>query len=456
MLNVKEFHVAAYCPPNPAEKGLPSQICAEQYEKMRDAGVDLVYGHNEAIGGACEKETFSALDLCREYGMKYLVKDNFYKRFTALRGGKPFRSLNAEERRALGKEYVRSLERYKGHAAFGGVEFIDEPGYEMFEGIRFAKDIFDRECSGKLFYVNMLPYWTLCAQLQYGMEYPFFEEKEPKLYAEPKQCRYAFYLRSFLEKVRPQVLSYDAYPVLTLGGEEKMIHVALFDHLRIAAELAGEQGIPFWNFIQAGGKWEGCTNIRVPNEAEIALQINAGLAYGASGIQIFPYAFPNDWSEDPVAEAGLIGRKGEETPLYSAFRRQIAKAKTYGNLLVGMRHRFVSASGEYCGGLSPYAERLRIPDSDCIFEGALPYRKIAGVDSIRSDSQVLTGVFDAGGRRALLLVNDSTIKRTDVCIFFERETRFRLHGEEGAWQTAESTGTFVLEPGEGMLAEFLR
>ncbi len=455
MLNLQEFHVAAYCPPNPAEKGLSSQICAEQYEKMRNAGVDLVYGHNEAIGGACEKETFSALDLCREYGMKYLVKDTIYKRFTALRGEKAFRRLNARERKALAEEYARSLERYKHHPAFGGVEFIDEPGYEMFDGIRFAKEVFDRECSGKLFYVNMLPYWTLCAQMQYGMEYPFFEEKEPKLYAEPKQCRYAFYLRSFLEKVRPQVLSYDAYPVLTLGGESKMIHVALFDHLRIVSELAKEQGIPFWNFIQAGGKWEGCANIRVPNEAEVALQINASLAYGASGIQIFPYAFPNDWSEDPAAEAGLIGRKGEETSLYPVFRRQIAKAKKYGNLLVGMRHRFVSASGEYSGGLSPYAERLNIPDSDCIFDGNLPYRKIEGIRQICSDSQILTGVFEQDNRRVLFLVNDSTIKSTNVCIFFERETRFRLRGEEGEWQTAERTGTFVLEPGEGMLAELL-
>ena len=459
MLNEKEFHVAAYCPPNPAEKGKVSQICDEQYERIRDVGIDLVYGHNEAIGGECEHETFSALKLCERYGLKYLVKDGIYKRFTAQRSDcfKVFRKLDEQEKRKLCEEYKASLERYKDYASFGGVEFIDEPGYEMFEGIRYAKDVFDKNCSGSLFYVNMLPYWTLCAQMQYGMDYPFFKKKNDALYAEPKQCRYAFYLRSFLQTVEPQVLSYDAYPILTLGAEKTMIHVALYDHLRIVSALAKEYGIPFWNFIQAGGKWEGCPNIRVPTEAEIALQINVSLAYGASGIQIFPYAYPNDWSEDSVACAGLIGREGEKTTLYGIFQRRIADAKYFGNKLIGMTPLFVSVSGEFSGGLSPYEERLKIRDHDCIFEGNLPYKRIEGIKQIISDSQVLIGVFGDGKKTALFIVNNSTQKETSVRIIFEYPVflEYFLSGTERHCQTDRSDD-ICLNPGEAFLIAFGR
>lgn len=459
MLNEKLFHVAAYCPPNPAEKGRPSQICDEQYGRMRDVGIDLVYGHNEMVGGGCEKETFTALQLCERYGLKYLVKDKIYQRFTVLRSDKfkVFRKLSAREKRALGEEYKVSLERYSNFVSFGGVEFIDEPGFEMFDGIRFAKDVFEKNCPGNLFYVNMLPYWTLCAQLQYGMEYPFFKKKNAELYTEPKQCRYAYYLRSYLKTVQPRVLSYDAYPILTLGAEEKTVHVALYDHLRIASALAKENGIPFWNFIQAGGKWEGCANIRVPVEAEIALQINVSLAFGATGIEIFPYAYPNDWAEDTVACAGLIGREGEKTELYSIFKRRIADARYYGEKLVGLKNLYVSVSGEFCGGLSPYAERLNIPDHDCIFDGNLPYKKIEGVRQIVSDSQVLTGVFGEGGKIALFIVNNSIIKETRVRLIFERTVLLRLffRGAEEQCRTEQSQEVRLL-PGEGFLAEFER
>ena len=414
----KYFTVAAYCPPQPKMHGRKTQITDEQYRRMSELGVDVIYGHNETVGGEREEEVFEALRLAEKYGMRYYVRDEIYHRFTDLVGTsfKPFNELTGAEKEALGEEYRKSLSRYKDYPAFGGVSFIDEPGTDMFDGIAFAKEIFERECPNKIFYVNLLPYWCEKKQYQISTQKVSPESIDEHLLAEPKACRYAYYIRSFLNTVSPKVLSFDAYPFITLGSEKTMIHAGMYEQLEINSTLAREKGVPLWSFIQGGGLWEGNMSVRVPNASEVSLHINVTAAYGAKGIEIFPYAYPRDWDEDSVAVAGLIGRDGEITPIYGYFSSAFSFLRKAEKYLAGSKFKCVSAVGEFKGGLSPFTERLEIADNDCIFDGKLRYEDVPCVDYIKASSQLLIGVFEKKNETILYVVNNSTVASVNAKI----------------------------------------
>lgn len=449
----KSFVIGVYCPPNTAKNNKPTQINDEQYFYIKELGVNYVYGHNEAFNSEYETESVRALELCEKYEINYLVKDNIYKRFTTLKSDdfKIFNELTEDERIQLGNEYKKSLNKYKDYKSFAGVEFIDEPGHQMLEGIKYAKSIFDEVCKDKLFYVNMLPYWTLKEQLQYGLEYGKFTEKNENLFSEPKQCRYQYYLSEFLDKLKLQILSYDAYPILTLGNEKNMIHIALYDHLKIAQTLSKNRNIDFWNFIQAGGKWENCSIIRVPTESEIALQINLSIAYGARGIQIFPYAYPNDWDDDEQAIAGLIDKNGKKTALYGYFKNCIDFIKKIENYLMQSSFLYETAVGEFKSDLSDYETLLKIKDNDCIFDGRLSFKEIKEVKYILTNSQLVIGVYKYNSKTLLYVVNNSILYESEFEINLYDEMNALIINENSTKEIKSSCIKSQLQPGYAQL-----
>ena len=441
----ENIQVGAYCAPQPSYvlngKKYPSKIDLKHYRILADLGVTIVYGHAEAVGGKYEKYVKRALDLCEKVGIKYLVRDLIAEEYTSLghRELPAWKSLTEKQKNDLNSRFAEDIERYKDHPAFAGISFADEPGSDSFEGIAAAKEVFEKVCPDKLFYVNMLPHYISAEQFQYGacqIGVPAATDERLSTKYENTE-RYTYFTEKYIKTVNPQVFSYDSYPFLTLGNVESMIHTALYELPQICGYNERTYGVPFWMFMQIGGKWEGSAN-RVTTEAELRLQFGVGLAFGAKGVQLFPCCFPNDWMADDIADGGVFDRYGNLTKQYYYVRPVLKQVHACGKYLIGANPTGIYTVGEYAGLLPDEDELRKIQWNETIYRGGIPeFRRFSPKDErypeIRVTSQFLISRFKSdGGCEMFFIVNNSIVTEANIRFTFDKEEQIIIvrNGEE--------------------------
>ena len=154
----------------------------------------------------------------------------------------------------------------------------------------------------KLFFVNLLqtyaPKWAL-PNGYYGYNDAgqldgipnFTGDNAPK----ENEIDYEYYYRTYIQSVKPQVFSYDYYPLAGSGTDLYNTHFEQLDYANYYAgdyykEYHGtETGIPFWPMIQLAG-WNGYRPTKGAKLSEVNWQINTALAYGAKGYTYFTYS----------------------------------------------------------------------------------------------------------------------------------------------------------------------
>jgi hypothetical protein len=117
---------------------------------------------------------------------------------------------------------------------------------------------------------------------------------------------YAEYVKTFLQEVPAQPLSFDFYPVLT-----DAVHERWYEALEIFSTEARKADKPFWAFALASSYNELHP---VPTTAALRLQMHSNLAYGAQGLQYWTYWMTSDLRCAP------IGITGKRTVVYDRIR----------------------------------------------------------------------------------------------------------------------------------------
>lgn len=471
-LKNKVMPIGAYCSPQPASSrdgGYPTRITLEQYKLLAECGVNVVYFHNEVFGTATEQDAFTALDLAEKVGVKCYVRDACAWEYVSLGGAehgkRSYLSLTAEEKTELDRRFEASLKRYCNHVAFGGISFWDEPGYDSFEGIARAKKVFDRVCPDKTFYVNHFPYYITPEQYQFGFwcrnkrgegNIPQFQIVEGGRNID----RYDYLYKGFVEKVQPELFSYDAYPFTTLGSAETGVHEVLWEMPQYLSGMERETGIPYWAFLQVGGKWEGSMHVRLTTEAECRLGVSVPLLYGAKGLQLFPYMYPNDWLDDHVAEAGVIDRHGEKTRWYEWYKKIFQHVKAMQSRLMTAKLNAILCVGEYENGLPSKEEMSQIQWSECIYQGELSKCKsieaqtpYGALQEVTAKTQCLIGCMENAGKAIYFIVNNSTQVSVNPTLSFDGVYTFTVIKEGKETQVTASAWTAELLPGECVLLE---
>jgi hypothetical protein len=175
------------------------------------------------------------------------------------------------------------LNRYREVDSFVGWSLGDEPPASRFPTLGRAFAISREVAPNHLLYSNLVP---------------------------GTGAGYQSTVRTFVDTVKPPLLSFDRYPLTTAPGSEQS---GYFENWSIIRSEALRAGIPSWVYIQSV-QYAGH---RFPNQAELFWQSNISLAYGCKGIQYFTY-----WQPDPArGEAfgpALMTADGERTALYDA------------------------------------------------------------------------------------------------------------------------------------------
>lgn len=422
------FPIAAYCPPNPevvfGGRKFPSAVNDLQYDRMRELGINLVFGSGEGIGTPQEKEVFIAMELCARRNMFYLPTDQIAREYCSNGAELPlWQDLSEAKKKDLDERFEKSLQRYSKNAGFGGIFFCDEPGAVAFPAIAAAQKVFRRICPDKLFYVNMFGYCVTPAQFTYGN---MLAKVEPEdcFAEEPKERRYANFVKRYLQQVHPEIYSYDFYPMVTLGGIRTAVHAGMYELFNLTADCirASEKEIPLWCFLQAGGRWENSLNVRVPNAAEILLQVNVLIALGAKGLEIFPYYFPACWADDPNVEAGLVDVDGNLTDLWHYYYRAFRPLLIHGEFFGSAKYKGYLLSGKYCGLLPDEGALSTVLWNDCIYRGDLKsgirIEHFSPLLRVESTTELIVGCFE-GECPGVFAVNNSITNMLNATFYLE-------------------------------------
>lgn len=263
----------------------------------------------------------------------------------------------------------------------------------------------------KLIYCNLFP---LCGLRNVGYE------------------TYEQYVDAYCVAASPDFLSFDCYPVRTVGFRPDFYH-----NLEIISSKAREMGVPFWAFALSTAH----RTYPVATLESMGLQIWSNIAYGAQGIEYFTFLS----SLDGKFHDGPIDAEGQRTPVYDAIARINGDVHALQDIFLGCSVQDVSHLGTT---LPQGTKALSVMPS--------------GVSDIKcGEDGVLVSTFVSGGRKYMMMVNHGYERPQNVSIDFSRRVRRivppsavggGLSGETGASMVAVAAGSndFVLLPG-GML-----
>lgn len=273
------FRIGAWVAPPPANwngKGNANFITQERYNEIAESGINVIYALYENGDIASTKK---ACEYAKNAGIEYLARD------TRLDVDPKAMELEQGELHAM-------TSSYDGEDALKGWLVTDEPDASKFDRLGRLKKFYDKEYPNKEFYVNLFPTYATTAQL--GVD------------------SYADYIQQYIDKVKPEFLSYDHYTMMEDGYGKKSLTDDVLYNLEVVANKCKAAGIPMYTFVQA---MSYDNNTRIPNQAEIRHQVFTQLAYGSRSIQYFCYFTPLEFGG--VGSPSMITVDGEKTDIYT-------------------------------------------------------------------------------------------------------------------------------------------
>jgi hypothetical protein len=270
-----EFPIGLFWPPHPYAS------TAARFEEIVEAGFDFVLSGNYAGDGNIFQHQ---LGLARDAGLQLLISDdiqirNMSRWFSISDNPADFLTITPAEAREF---YTRARDAYGPYSSLAGFNFYDEPGAGWFGPLAKTLAISRELAPNLLPYINLLP------------------SDDPAYY------------RDFVDIVKPSLVSFDRYPLLSEGRED----ANYFHNWAIVRDAALRGDVPAWVFIQT----LAYNGHREPTAAELLWQVNISLAYGAKGIQYFTYWTPEAARGEGFGPA-LITVDGKRTSRYNASKK---------------------------------------------------------------------------------------------------------------------------------------
>ena len=227
------------------------------------------------------------------------------------------------------------------YASFAGLHIEDEPGVSSWvpglgeyskytpdaglipSDMQYRHDVWGDYLTRKLYYVNLLPVNSPIKAFAWGAENYNYQPNTDILWGEYQQyANYDYYYKTYIQYVKPQVFSYDFYPLWANGTSHaylsypelnsrhfEQLYKTRYYTTTYSQEVNGNS-IPFWNFVQIA-KWGNTTSgSRAATYREVVWQINTAFAYGSKGYQYFVF---NDYGD--ITGQGLTSDYAGTTPI---------------------------------------------------------------------------------------------------------------------------------------------
>lgn len=370
--------------------GPPSDVDLEKaYADVAEAG--FTYTMFPCAGSRDNK---AILDICAKNKLKCFVYDS---RILQAGPGSPQFETNLNS----------IIADYSKHPAMGGYYIIDEPAPDAFPHLAAVNQYLVAKDPKHLPYINLYPNYV------------------PEWAVGP----YESYVEKFVAQVKPKLLCFDHYGLLTDGT----LRPIYFENLEIIRKHGLSNNIPYGFIFQvtAHGSY------REVSEGEIRWQANTALVYGYKALLYFTY-----WS--PTADAlfkdksGIIDPSGKRSPHFDHVKRLNAEIKAWAPTLMKLQ-----STGVYHTGTLPKATRP-IPSES----------KIQA-----SGGEFVVGTFKhEDGSAWCMIANRDMAKEATATLEFKDAKRLRelsrKNGKLSSIKHKKGKVVVQLSPGEAKLFKF--
>jgi len=301
------------------------------------------------------------LDLCRENGIEVIANSNF-----PLWWGDAGQNAGKFKNGGMVKKLEDGNKELINHPALWGDYLCDEPNAADFEYLDKVMKKYSKLYPEKLCFANLYPSYANTAQL--GNE------------------NYEEHIEKFIETVESDYICFDTYPFT--GPFENYL-----TNMDIVADACRRDFRDMWVIIQSGAWSED----KILTEAQIRLQCNIALAYGANTIIHAAYS-PAWWNE----KTSMVDKEGNLNPTYEYVRKINGEIKEFSDTLKNFSAVCVVPAGKIHAACPEMKEQLiEQAKRNDYFEGS------ENITAIRSNSALLAGYFEKfnGDGSAVMLVN---------------------------------------------------
>ena len=374
----------------------------EQYRKISEAGVNMIYTFNET---GSKKWMEYVLNSCEKYNISVIVCLGLPQSEDDIPG------------------IVKTAVKWKDYPAVIGYSMGDEPGAGRFRtlGKEYAAL---REAVGedKLIMVNLLPNYA--------------SDDALGAYSDEDMTSYQNYLRLYFERADTDIVSFDFYPYMASENGTASQFRSMYRNFCDIASIGKQQNRDTWGFVQCGS-WNGT---RAPELAELRFLTHYHLMFGLKGYAYFLYSPPSATATSEGVFHGMITYEGETTEIYDRVKTTCAELK-------GMRGVYLDYN--FAGLLKEtlkdeYAERLT---AEYALDG---FKNIKNVSS----KNVIVSCFEKEDGWGLYLVNSDTVSSQSVTVTFDSALEIKVWGSEGIEQMGSKKSiTVKLAEGEGKFVE---
>ena len=212
------------------------------------------------------------------------------------------------------EDIVNSIEEFKNNKNVIGYYIWDEPETEQFDRLNNLIQTFDEYSDNKLLFSCILP--------SYG-RYTWKGNASG-------DYKYNEYVDMYLEKVNPQVLSFDYYSYMSISGSLEKSDI--WKDVGYMRKKSIETGKPLWIYIQAVEL--ATKQLGFITKDHIKAQMNNLLCYGVDGISYYN-------SDMAVVNSS----NGEKSLIYDDLKAVNEEVKSLGNFLMMKNSDYVFHSG---------------------------------------------------------------------------------------------------------------
>lgn len=249
-----------------AYHGIPAtHSTAEQYQTMRNVGIDICYtvfvNDNDAL---------KALNAAQKVGAKLVIRVP-----------------------GLFDNTKVTVNKFKAHPALFGYYLADEPSPDALPELQKLAAIIKSVDTVHQLYINLFPSFVSSKSIN-GLSYEN-------------------YVSDFAKKIPVSFISFDNYPLVN-----NQIRGDWYQNLEVIRKESIESKKPFWAFA--------CSTIHYgylqPTIAGIKLQQYSNLLYGAKGIQYFTYwtlTYEDNWVKEKYGYS-IVDDMGKPTPTYNVIK----------------------------------------------------------------------------------------------------------------------------------------
>ncbi len=252
---------------------------------------------------------------------------------------------------------------------------------------------------------------------------------------------YASYLNQYITSIRPSIISYDHYNLMTSGGQPYDMPL-FFQNLAQVSLASRQSGIPFMPLVQAiktGDPW------RVPNANELRFLGYSALAYGAQGISWFNY-HRKYW---PDAEGGLEPYpNGTPTAVFTALATLDPQLKA----IASQMQNLYSVGAYHLGDQPPGTTRLPLAISPFTLSPSVPNTTYVEGARVKGFLMGFWGPDTELGHAWFTLVQNLDYTSNATTTVYGPGNLSIFNASTGTWSwSGQNWITLSLAPGEGVL-----